>query len=348
MTARTLTRLTFALAALAVGTASARADLQICSRMSYVVEVAVAIEDKGTAATRGWYRIDPGQCRTVIQGTLRNRTALHPRPRAAGVRRLAAAAGRAMPISASARNSFTLAAAQTCTRSGFRMARFTAVKPSQTDKGMTAYLAEDAEYTDEQARDAAIQRLLVIAGYDANPIDGIRGEKTDTAIARFIADNRLENTAAGRADFLDMLMAAAQKPYGAGFAWCNETRNMVMAALGFEDQGNVVTRGWYRVAPGQMPAAGPHRQAAAALQLRRGGRAGQPAAPRRRSPAGQAGPPATRCLPPCPGAVRPSCARATSKFELSDHRDCGGSGLTATGFATVEMSGTGATTVQFK
>ena len=28
--------------------------------------------------------------------------------------------------------------------------------------------------------------------------------------------------------------------------------------------------------------------------------------------------------------------------------DAGGSGLTATGFATVEMSGTGATTVQFK
>ena len=95
MTARTLTRLTFALAALAAGTASARADVQICSRMSYVVEVAVAIEDKGTAATRGWYRVDPAQCRTVIQGELRNRVALYPRPRAAGVRQLAAAAGRA-------------------------------------------------------------------------------------------------------------------------------------------------------------------------------------------------------------------------------------------------------------
>src|SRR5258707_13582476 len=50
-------------------TLPARADLQICSRMSYVVEAAIAIEDKGAAATRGWFRIDPGQCRTVIQGT---------------------------------------------------------------------------------------------------------------------------------------------------------------------------------------------------------------------------------------------------------------------------------------
>ena len=46
-------------------------------------------------------------------------------------------------------------------------------------------------------------------------------------------------------------MAAAQKPNAAGFAWCNETRNVVMAAFGLEDQGNVVTRGWYRVAPGK-------------------------------------------------------------------------------------------------
>ena len=41
-----------------------------------------------------------------------------------------------------------------------------------------AYLAEDTEYDDEQARLAAIQRLLVIAGYDAAPIDGVDGPKT--------------------------------------------------------------------------------------------------------------------------------------------------------------------------
>src|SRR5262245_20080407 len=68
MTAQTITRLTFALAALAVSSVSAHADLQICSRMSYVVETAIAFEDKGAAATRGWFRIDPGQCRTIIQG----------------------------------------------------------------------------------------------------------------------------------------------------------------------------------------------------------------------------------------------------------------------------------------
>src|SRR4051812_34662770 len=49
-------------------TTAARADLQLCNRMSYVVEAAIGIEDQGTAATRGWFRLDPGQCRTVMQG----------------------------------------------------------------------------------------------------------------------------------------------------------------------------------------------------------------------------------------------------------------------------------------
>ena len=53
--------------------------------------------------------LDPGQCRTVLQGTPPGRSALHARPRAAGVRRLAAAAGRATPISASAADTFVLA-----------------------------------------------------------------------------------------------------------------------------------------------------------------------------------------------------------------------------------------------
>jgi len=347
MTIRTITRLTFVLAALAAGTVSARADVQICSRMSYVVEVAVALEDKGTAATRGWYRIDPAQCRTVVQGN-------------SGTEQVYIHA-RALPVYGSSplpqgghadfcvtNESFTLAAAQTCNRTGYRMARFTAVKPGQNDKGLaTAYLAEDAEYTDEQARDAAIQRLLVIAGYDANPIDGIRSSKTDTAIAQFIVDNRMENTAAARSDFFDHLMAAAQRPSNAGFSWCNETRNTVMAAVGFEDQGNVVTRGWYRVAPGKCLR--PDLTGKPQRLYSFGEAVGPDNQPLRDSPrpAGQTGVAPIVSPTVSWGGSTILCTR-NSKFELSDHRDCGGNGLTATGFATVEMSGTGATTVQFK
>jgi uncharacterized membrane protein len=314
-------------------TQPAHADLQICSRMSYVVDAALAIEDKGAAATRGWFRIDPGQCRTVIQGTPPGET-LYVHARA-----LPVYGGSPLPQAGHAdfcvgAENFVLAATRSCNRAGQKIARFTAVKPSETEKGLTVYLAEDAEYTDEQARDAAIQRLLVIAGYDANPIDGTRGVKTDAALAQFITDNKLENTAAGRRNFFDLLMAAAQKPNSAGFAWCNETRNVVMAALGFDSQGTVVTRGWYRVAPGKC------------LRPDLTGK------PQQLYSFGEAiGPDGL----PLKGAERAAswggstilCTRNV-KFELSDHKDCSGNGLTATGFATVEMTGSSGTTVQFK
>ena len=333
---RITTHLTSALvasAALGALADPARADLQICSRMSYMVEAAIAVEDKGAAATRGWFRINPGQCRTVIQGTPPGET-LYIHARA-----LPVYGGSPLPQAGHAdfcvgADTFVLPATQSCNRTGQRIARFTAVKPSETEKGLTTHLAEDAEYTDEQARDAGIQRLLVIAGYDANPIDGIRGSKTDAALAQFIADNKLENTAAGRADFFDVLMAAAQRPNAAGFAWCNETRNVVMAAVGAEEQGTVVTRGWYRVAPGKC------------LRPDLTGKPG------RLYSFGEA--------VDADGSPLKSAERAVSwggstilctrnvKFELSDHKDCSGSGLTATGFATVELTGSSGTTVQFK
>ena len=48
------------------------------------------------------------------------------------------------------------------------------------------------------------------------------------------------------------------------------------------------------------------------------------------------------------GAARRILCTRNVKFELSDHQDCGGNGLTATGFATVELGGSAGTTVRFK
>jgi uncharacterized membrane protein len=338
------TRINIALASAAAVislTQPAWADLQLCSRMSYVVEAAIAIEDRGAAATRGWFRVDPGQCRTVIQGTPPGQTLyLHARA-------LPVYGGSPLPQAGHAdfcvgNGTFTLPATQGCQRTGQKMARFTAIKPSETEKGLIAYLAEDGEYDDTQSRDAGIQRLLTIAGYDPGPIDGVRGGKTDAALAQFIADNKLENTAAGRADFFDLLMAAAQKPNGAGFAWCNETRHIIMAAFGVEEQGAVVTRGWYRVAPGKCvrpDLIGKPRR------LYSFGEAvdadGQPI----RSSGKAAAAPMDR--PMSWGGSTILCTR-NIKFELNDHKDCGNNGLTATGFATVELAGSTGTTVQFK
>ena len=133
-----------------------------------------------------------------------------------------------------------------------------------------------------QARLAGIQRLLVIAGYDAYPIDGVQGAKTQAAITKFLNDRKLAPMPRRAAEFFDALIEAARNPEGVGFSWCNDTKYAVMASLGFVEMGAIVTRGWYRVEAGQMRAAGPARRSAPPLQLRGGGRRQRPRSQARR------------------------------------------------------------------
>src|SRR4029079_8263089 len=120
-------------------------------------------------------------------------------------------------------DNFVIAAARQC-RAGQTPAPFTEIRPTQTDDGnLVAYLAEDSEYDDDQARLAGIQRLLTIAGYDATPIDGVDGPKTQAALAKFLSDRGLQTDAAQGANFFETLLAAAQSPSSAGLTWRNDT-----------------------------------------------------------------------------------------------------------------------------
>ena len=119
---------------------------------------------------------------------------------------------------------FIIAAAKSCqSRAGQRLVRFSQIKPSESEQGLTAYLGEEADYDPAQARLAGIQRLLVIAGYDANPIDGLEGKKTTAALDQFLKDRRLPADTANGAAFFQVLLDAVKEADGLGFSWCNET-----------------------------------------------------------------------------------------------------------------------------
>ena len=48
---------------LLVTAAPAQAELALCNRTSYRMDAAIGIEKRANVATRGWFRLDPGQCR---------------------------------------------------------------------------------------------------------------------------------------------------------------------------------------------------------------------------------------------------------------------------------------------
>jgi uncharacterized membrane protein len=320
-----------ALIALLVSAVPAYADLKLCNRMSYVVEVAIGIDDKAATATRGWFRIDPAACRVVAQGTLTaDRILLNAR--ALGVYGSSPIPQNGGDTLCVASDNFVIAAARQC-RSGQTPAPFTQVSPTQSDDGnLVAYLAEDSEYDDEQARLAGIQRLLVIAGYDAAPIDGVDGPKTQAALAAFLKSRGLGADAVQSPNFFTTMIAAVQSPSGAGLTWCNDTPHKIMAAVATDDGKTVSSRGWYRIDPGKCL----HPDVV-----------GQP---RQIFSFAEAVDAENRTLkfrdkPLNWGGTKELCTRE-SKFEINEQGDCGTRGLAVTGFAAVDMS-SGGNTLRF-
>jgi uncharacterized membrane protein len=326
-----------ALLALAIGltlTAPARADFQFCNKTSYVLDLALALEEKEAAATRGWFRVDSGACKSVLQGAITaDKVYVHARALPVYGPSPLPQAGHADFCIAD--GNFVIAAAKACqSRTGQRLARFSQIKPSESDQGLTAYLGEEADYDPQQARLAGIQRLLVVAGYDANPIDGLEGKKTTTALDQFLKDRRLASESAGGTAFFQTMLDSMKAADGVGFSWCNETPHAVMAALGVDENGAVTTRGWYRVDAGKcvkpdLPAK-PARLYSFAEAVDK---------------EGQALKRGDKLL--VWGGPTQLCTRDV-RFEISEQKNCSAQGLTAAGFAVIDMAGKQGATVRFR
>lgn len=313
----------------------ARADLEICNRTSFAINAALGIEDKGTAATRGWFRVDPGQCRSVMRGNPDfERLYVHARP--------LPIYGHVEPLTlpqlqlcvGEDEGDFLIAGARRCMEANHRLAGFTAVKPGKSDRGIAVFVAEPADYTPEQARFAAIQRLLSLAGYDATPIDGLSGPKSEAALAAFLRERNLAADAAATSDFVERLIGAVREGAGPGLLWCNETKHTVMAALGIEENGNQTSRGWWRVEPGACVRPDLPRKAARIFSFAEAV-----------DTSGAAVSVKGRAL--SWGGATGFCVR-NSRFEISDQSDCLGRALTRQGFAPVELRERSGTTIRFR
>lgn len=311
-----------------VATEPAYADLKLCNRMSYVVEVAIGIDDKAATATRGWFRIDPAGCRVVVQGTLTaDRIMLNAR--ALGVYGASPIPQNGGDMLCIAPDNFVIAAARQC-RGGQTPAPFSQIIPTPTDDGnLVAYLAEDSEYDDEQARLAGIQRLLLIAGYDAAPIDGVDGPKTQAALAAFLKARGLTPEMVQAPNFFSTMIDAVQSPSPTGLTWCNDTPHKIMAAVATDDGKAVTSRGWYRIDPGKCLHPDVTGQPRKIYSFAEAVDADNRTVKFRDKPLNW-------------GGITQLCTRE-SKFEINEQGDCVVRGLAVTGFAAVDMSSGGKT-----
>ena len=323
------TGLGFALLVLAM--TQAQAGLTACNRTSYRVQAAIGLEKRANVATRGWFQIDPGECKLVIDGDAdADMVYIHARtPQLYGSAPIPQTGQAELCVRD---GNFEMADGRGCPVS--QQARFSAAHPSDTPSGPTVNLAEPADYDDTQARLAGIQRLLAIAGYDAYPIDGVPGGRTQAALTKFLSDRKLPTDAVSQPAFFDTLIAAAGNPEGSGFTWCNDTKYTVMASVGVVEMGAIVTRGWYRIDAGQCLRpdlrGDPHRLYSYAEAVDSNGRIIK-----------------NGDAPLNWGGNVPLCTR-DGKFDLSNHKDCSARGLNSANFAVIDVSANPSATVRFK
>jgi uncharacterized membrane protein len=309
----------------------ARADFKLCNRMSYVIEAAIGIDEKSATATRGWFRIDPAACRVVVQGTLTADRIL------LSARALPVYGASPIPQNGSdtlcvASDNFVIAAARSC-RAGQTPAPFTQIVPTKAEDGnLVAYLAEDSEYDDEEARIAGIQRLLVIAGFDAAPIDGVDGPKTQGALTAFLKSRGLTPDFVQSPNFFTTTVEAVQSPSSTGLTWCNDTPHKVMAAVGIDDGKAVVSRGWYRIDPGKCLHPDITGQPKRVFSFAEAVDAENRTIKYKERPLNWGG--------------NTSLCTRENKFEISEQGDCGTKGFASSGFTIVDM-GSGGKTLRF-
>ncbi len=313
--------------------APASAETRLCNRTSVVTEAAIGLIVEEAAATRGWFRLDPGQCRAILQSAdMPGRLYLHSRPLGGP-----AGADLGQPAQLSlcvGEADFLIAGARACNQPNARLAAFAEVRPTVAEGIAVLFLSEEADYDLPQARRAGIQRLLTRMGYDPGPIDGLDGPKTEAALRAFIADRNLAPDANAQADFFDLMLAALREGEGPGFAWCNDTGRRVMAALGTDQDGRIVTRGWFRIEAGaclKPPLEGTPARVYSFAEAVDG--EGQPAL--------KDGRPLT-FGGDVPGCVRPS------EFEIAGAEDCAAHGATQTQFLAVTFDGRRRASVRFR
>ena len=275
--------------------------------------------------------LDPGQCRPVIDGAF-DADLVYVHARTPPIYGSAPTPKRGSAVFCVRKDTFDLADGRNCPLS--QQVPFSPARPSEGDNGLVVKLAEDAGYDDAQARLAGIQRLLSIAGYDASPIDGVDGSKTQGALKAFLKDHKLPADAPAQPAIFDQLLAAARDPHGRGFSWCNDTPYTVMASLGLVEMGAIVTRGWYRVpAHGCLRpdvAGDPRRLYSYAEAVDGNGRA------------------IARDGKPVAWGGKITLCTQGGKFEISNHKNCASRGLTEMGFAKVDVGGKPSMTLHLK
>ncbi len=232
----------------------ANAKYSLCNKSSYALSAAIGYVDGDRLATRGWWRLRPGQCKVVLtEPTDPGRYFVYAEAVPGHKGALRAWSGET-PLCVENEGFFNLRNQEVCRENAVAQRNFfdVEVTPAAGGNWQTDF-AEAANYTVYSAEVAGVQRLLNDLGLAASRVDGSLGRETQRLLASYRKEKNLgEGPVIDDATIDAMIEETNAREAKLGLFLCNKTENQVWAALAEPGaDARYESRGWWKLAGGE-------------------------------------------------------------------------------------------------
>ncbi|MEM8934887.1 MAG: DUF1036 domain-containing protein [Pseudomonadota bacterium] len=239
--------------AFAISAGGASAKYTLCNKSSYALSASIGYVDGDRLATRGWWRLRPGQCKVALaEQTNPGRYFVYAEAVPGHKGELRTWSGDT-PLCVENAGFFNLRNQDICRDDPMRKRAFFDVEVTNAAGGnWQTDFTEARNYTVYSAEVAGVQRLLNDVGKDVGRIDGAMGRATQRAIASYRDAKGLTEGANIDDDLIDSLIEDANAADAKlGFFYCNKTDNLIWSAIAEpEGEEDYISKGWWRIEPG--------------------------------------------------------------------------------------------------
>lgn len=236
-----------------VATGNADAKYSFCNKSSYALSAAIGYVDGDRLATRGWWRLRPGQCKVVLTEQAKpGRYFVYAEAIPGHKGPLRTWSGDTALCVENA-GFFNLRNQDVCRDDPMRQRKFFNVEVTEQAGGAwQTDFTEASTYTVYSAEVAGVQRLLSDIGVDAGRIDGAMGRTTQRALANYRRQKGLPDGYSIDDEVIDALIEDANaREAKLGFFHCNKTNAPVWSAIASaEDEDAYRSKGWWKIEPG--------------------------------------------------------------------------------------------------
>lgn len=222
-----------------------------CNQTSYLVLVSMGIRQGQQSMTRGWWPVNPGECKIVLKGPL-DPTAYYTFARSHFVHSGPARVWGGNHLLCVGRGQFQATSDGTgqC-GPGLESQSFAKIETGGRLSWKTTLTEGPAIKSLDMARIAGVQRLLSDLGYDVGTINGDASQRFRQILAAARGQYSLPDDADMPSLYSKLLAEAAKVQLQTGLSMCNRTAEPLWFALGLAREGRRSSKGWWRIQPNE-------------------------------------------------------------------------------------------------